>query len=143
MTKIVIVDVDGTLALRVGPRARGPYDWGRVGEDEPNLPVIAMVEALAAAGHRIVFLSGRESVPGCYEDTFAWLERHVAIGGPIELYMRAEGDHRRDTVVKREMFHAHLADREVLCVVDDRDQVVRMWRRELGLPCFQVAEGNF
>ncbi|MCD0442952.1 hypothetical protein LO763_04840 [Glycomyces sp. A-F 0318] len=143
MSGIVIVDVDGTVALRVGSRARGPFDWHRVGEDRPNPPVIAAVEALAAAGHRIVFLSGRESVPGCYEDTFAWLERHVDIEGGIELYMRAAGDHRRDTVVKREMFDEHLAGREVLCVFDDRDQVVRMWRQELELPCFQVAYGDF
>jgi hypothetical protein len=31
---------------------------------------------------------------------------------------------------------------EILCVYDDRDKVVKMWRRN-GLPCFQVAEGNF
>jgi hypothetical protein len=140
---LVIVDIDGTLALRVGPRARRPYDWHRVGEDVPNLPVIATVEALAAAGHRIAFLSGRESVPGCYEDTLAWLERHLDIDGEIELYMRAAGDHRRDSVVKREMYRTHLRGRDVLCVFDDRDQVVRMWREELKLPCFQVAYGDF
>ncbi|WP_458861151.1 phosphatase domain-containing protein [Enterococcus faecium] len=27
--------------------------------------------------------------------------------------------------------------------VDDRQQGVDMWRSELGLPCLQVAEGNF
>lgn len=143
MTMTVIVDIDGTLALREGPRPRRPYDWHRVGEDAPNRPVIATVEALAAAGHRIVFLSGRASVPGCREDTRDWLERHLDFDGEIELYMRAEGDHRRDAIVKRELFEAHLADRDILCVIDDRDQVVRMWRDELKLPCFQVADGDF
>jgi hypothetical protein len=28
-------------------------------------------------------------------------------------------------------------------VVDDRTQVVRMWRDELGLTCLQVADGDF
>jgi len=28
-------------------------------------------------------------------------------------------------------------------VIDDRDRVVQMWRRELGLPCFQVNYGDF
>jgi hypothetical protein len=31
---------------------------------------------------------------------------------------------------------------KVLLVLDDRDQVVRMWR-ELGLTCFQVDYGDF
>ena len=32
---------------------------------------------------------------------------------------------------------------DVLCVFDDRNQVVDMWRNGLGLQCFQVADGNF
>ena len=31
---------------------------------------------------------------------------------------------------------------EVFFTVDDRNQVVDMWR-ENGIPCFQAAEGNF
>lgn len=30
----------------------------------------------------------------------------------------------------------------VLCAYDDRDRVVVMWRAE-GIPCFQVAPGDF
>jgi len=30
----------------------------------------------------------------------------------------------------------------ILCVFDDRDKVVKMWR-DNGLSCFQVADGNF
>ena len=30
----------------------------------------------------------------------------------------------------------------VMCVFDDRDKVVKMWR-DNGLTCFQVAEGAF
>ena len=142
MARTVIVDVDGTVALRRGKSARGPFDYARVGEDTPNTPVIAVVEALALAGHDIVFLSGRESVPGCREDTLAWLERHIAVP-TIELYMRAEGDQRRDSIVKRELYRKHLAGRDILAVLDDRDQVVRMWRDELGLTCLQVAYGDF
>ena len=142
MTETVIVDIDGTVALREGENPRGPFDYDRVGEDTPNAPVIAVVEALAATGRDIVFLSGREAVPGCREDTLAWIKRHIAIP-KIELHMRAEGDRRRDSIVKRELYEAHLAGREVLCVIDDRDQVVRMWREELGLTCLQVAYGDF
>ena len=30
----------------------------------------------------------------------------------------------------------------IVCVFDDRDKVVKMWR-EIGLTCMQVAPGNF
>lgn len=32
--------------------------------------------------------------------------------------------------------------KEILCVLDDRNKVVKMWR-ELGLTCLQMAEGDF
>lgn len=142
MKPTVIVDVDGTIALRDGPGARGPYDYHRVSEDTPNRPVIAVVEALARAGNEIVFLSGREAVPGCYDDTAAWIEAHLDIDR-FELYLRAHGDHREDFIIKRELFEAHLAGRNILAVIDDRTQVVRMWRGDLGLTCLQVADGDF
>ena len=31
---------------------------------------------------------------------------------------------------------------DIVCVFDDRDKVVKMWR-DNGLTCFQVAEGAF
>ena len=31
---------------------------------------------------------------------------------------------------------------DILCVFDDREKVVKMWR-ENGVDCFQVAEGKF
>lgn len=42
-----------------------------------------------------------------------------------------------------ELFDRHARDEyRVLVVLDDRKQVVDMWR-SLGLTCLQVAEGNF
>jgi len=132
----VLVDIDGTLALMNG---RSPYDWSRVGEDALNVPVALAVEAFAAQGHTIVVMSGRDG--SCRAATEAWLAKN---GIPYdELHMRAAGDTRRDSVVKLELFDAHVRHRfTVLCVLDDRDQVVRAWR-SIGLTCLQVAEGNF
>jgi hypothetical protein len=56
--------------------------------------------------------------------------------------MRKDGDFRADNVVKQEILDAHIDKDRVLFVLDDRQQVVDMWRRN-GLTCFQVAEGNF
>jgi predicted kinase len=135
--KIVVVDIDGTVALMTD---RGPYDWSRVGEDQPNPAVIAAVRAMHAAGHGIVFVSGRDEV--CRPQTESWLAAQVGV--PYErLHMRPRGDHRKDSVVKREIFDREIRHRwHVVGVFDDRQQVVRMWR-SLGLTVFQVAEGDF
>ena len=131
-----IVDVDGTLALMSG---RSPYAWHRVGEDAPNPPVVELVRALRAAGNAIVVVSGRDGV--ARRATQAWLDRHEI---PYDvLLMRSRGDSRRDSVVKREIFETLIRRTwQVRGVLDDRNQVVRMWR-DLGLTCAQVAPGDF
>ncbi len=133
----VLVDIDGTVALMDG---RSPYDMSRVSEDIPNHAVIEAVRAMHAAGHLVVYISGRSD--DCRIDTLAWLKRHVGV--PHHgLHMRATGDSRQDSVVKSEIFDREIRDRyRVVGVFDDRAQVVRMWR-SLGLTVFQVAEGAF
>jgi predicted kinase len=132
-----LVDIDGTVAVMDG---RSPYDESRVHEDRPNEPVIRVVRALHAAGYRIVFCSGRTDA--CREDTAAWLVDHVGV--PYDaLHMRKAGDQRKDSVVKAEIFDNHIRhEYRVVGVLDDRMQVVRMWRG-LGLTVLQVAEGDF
>jgi len=42
------------------------------------------------------------------------------------------------------MFETHIRNKYfVEMVIDDRDQVVAMWRKELGLTCLQVDYGDF
>lgn len=144
LPRAVLVDIDGTLALRgddSDPNVRRFYHWNRVGEDTPNLPVVELIQLIAAAGkHHIIVMSGRDGV--CRPETESWLRQH---GVPYDaLYMREPKDNRADSVVKAELFRAHVAGAyEVAFVLDDRDQVVKLWRDELGLPCFQVAYGAF
>jgi predicted kinase len=135
--RAVLVDIDGTAALMNG---RSPFDETRVGEDLPNLPVIKVVQALEAAGSRVVFMSGRSDA--CRAETAAWLAEHVGV--PYDaLHMRAGGDVRKDSVIKAELFDTHIRDAyDVACVLDDRKQVVEMWR-SLGLTVLQVADGDF
>lgn len=135
--KAVLVDIDGTTALMCD---RSPFDESRVADDLPNWPVIRVVRALHLAGNRIVFVSGRTSA--CRAATEAWIDRHVAI--PYDgLHMRAEGDFRKDFHVKADLFDEHIRNvYDVACVLDDRRQVVEMWRA-LGLTVLQVAEGDF
>lgn len=137
----VMVDLDGTLALHDG---RDIYDETRVSEDLPNQPVLATVTALHRLGLFLVFCTGRTEA--CRADTTAWLNRFIGIAlSPLDmpLFMRQVGDKRKDSIVKREMFDREIRERyDVMYVLDDRQQVVDMWR-SLGLTVFQVAEGNF
>jgi len=137
MPEAFLVDIDGTVAV-MGDRS--PYDETRVPEDRPNEPVIRVVRALHAAGYRIVFCSGRTD--GSRESTAAWLAEHVGV--PYDaLHMRKSGDQRKDSIVKAELFDRHVRHAyRVVGVLDDRVQVVRMWR-SLGLTVLQVAEGDF
>ncbi len=135
----VICDIDGTLALNV---ERSIYDYSKVSTDVPNEPIVSLVRMLATQ-HELVFTSGREDI--CEADTRAWLAKYAVDTDPdqIKLFMRPAGDKRRDAIVKREIFDAHIRDQyRVAYVVDDRNQVVEMWR-QLGLTVLQVADGDF
>lgn len=130
-----LCDLDGTLALM---RDRGPFEWHRVGEDDPNPAVVELAAALDACS-TLVLVSGRDE--SCRPQTEEWLQRHEI---PYDaLFMRPAGDVRKDAVVKLELLREEIAPRyHVRGVLDDRDQVVRMWR-SLGLTCAQVAPGDF
>ncbi|GAB2838599.1 hypothetical protein GCM10022221_42550 [Actinocorallia aurea] len=138
-----LVDLDGTVALRdpAMERPRSPYDMTLVGTDLPHLPVIAVVRALAAAGHPVVYLSGRSE--RARAATSAWIAHHIGVPGE-DLLMRADGDHRPDEAVKHELYHRHVlpAHGPAAGVIDDRNKVVAMWRG-LGLTVLQAADGDF
>lgn len=137
----VIVDLDGTLAHM---NLRSPYEWSRVGEDTIDERVLNVMghfnDDSWKTPHKIIILSGRDGI--CRPETEEWLNRHGV--SRDALFMREAGDMRKDSIVKREIF-----DREIqgkyypYLVLDDRDQVVRMWRDELGLTVWQVADGSF
>lgn len=139
----IIVDIDGTVAL-MGERS--PYDWSAVGEDEPNRPVIELLLRYVSSSDypaKVMFMSGRDEI--CRPATNDWLLNNcpgcLAWG---ELVMRAEGDSRKDSIVKRELYEEHVLGKyNVDFVLDDRNSVVDMWRNELGLTCLQVADGDF
>ncbi len=145
LPRCVLVDIDGTVADK---GARSPFDWHRVGEDAPKRPIIRLVQALHSSGYAIVFFSGRDAV--CRSETMAWLEQYFGwkcestATTDYELFMRHSGDNRKDSIIKHELFEQHILGRYyVELVIDDRQQVVDMWRRTLGLTCVQVAYGDF
>jgi hypothetical protein len=57
--------------------------------------------------------------------------------------MREEGNNEKDSIVKRRLFEDNIRGKYYIeYVLDDRNQVVDMWRN-MGLTCLQVAEGDF
>ncbi len=135
--KAFLVDIDGTVALMC---KRSPYDLSKVGQDKLNTPVANAVHSLYRFGWIPVYCSGRDD--SCKEDTVKWiLDNGLPWAGL--LHMRKTGDNRKDFIVKQELFDQNIRDNyNVQLVLDDRDQVVKMWRR-LGLTCLQVGEGDF
>lgn len=104
--RAVLCDIDGTLALRTSDRS--PYDWDRVGEDDPNHPVIELVQTIRRAGqHRIILMSGRDEV--CRWQTEMWLAaQHVPYD---DLHMRLTKDNRKDSIIKEELYRLHVEGR--------------------------------
>lgn len=135
----VLCDIDGTLAHGIGV-TRKPYEWDKVETDTIDPVVADLLTNLYSDGvTRIILMSGRDG--SCRGKTEDWLHK---MGVPYDhLHMREEGDNRKDFIIKRELFDKHIRnDFEVSFVLDDRNQVVDMWR-QMGLKVFQVAEGDF
>lgn len=134
----IIVDIDGTLAHRCD---RNWFEYDKVDQDHLDIAVYGIVEAFQKKGYTILIVSGREGTEVCRQKTLAWLDKHEV--PYYDLMMRKEGDFRRDSIVKKEIYDTLIKDKfDVEFVLDDRQQVVDMWR-EIGLKCLQVAEGNF
>lgn len=134
--KIIICDVDGTLAIHNG---RSPYDLSKVSEDLFNYNLWSVLEMVK---NNVVFVSGREGTKQCRKDTLEWLSRYIQIETP-NLFMREEGDNREDSIIKKEIYETCIKPYyEVVAVFDDRDRVVDMWR-SLGLFTCQVNYGGF
>ena len=136
--KAVIVDIDGTVALHEG--VRSPYDPTKYHLDKPNLPVIDMVrEQHYELGYKILFCSGRENQ--FYDVTYEWLMDEVKV--PVEALIMREHKGVSDDIEKLWLFDTYIRDSyDVRRVFDDRNRVVEAWR-SIGLPVFQVANGDF
>lgn len=131
----IICDIDGTIAKMNG---RSPYDWSKVDTDLPKKEVISIISALGRT-HKVILMSGRDG--SVLEKTEKWLNDNNIYYDA--LYMRAPGDTRKDFVIKKELYEAEIEGKyRVQFVLDDRNQIVDMWRG-LGLTCLQVDYGNF
>lgn len=149
---IYIFDIDGTLAdcSHRLHHIEGPVkDWDafhkNMGEDEPILAVMRMACDLMQFGN-VRFATGRQEKNRL--ETAQWLARHMGLTVDYvnySLYMRADGDHREDTVVKPELV-ARIAERygknAIRGIFEDRARVCAALRAE-GYQVYQVAAGDY
>lgn len=134
----LIVDADGTLAHIVTDR--DVYDGSRAGEDACDPVVGEMVKHYSRLGYTIIICSGRTD--DTRDVTEQWLKNNSIHYD--KLFMRKAGDRRKDSIIKHEIFNEYIRDNyEISFVLDDRDQVVKMWRDDIGLKVLQVASGDF
>lgn len=134
--KAIIVDIDGTVAHRVD---RDWFEYDKAHTDAPDHAIIEIIKTLWNSNYHIIFVSGRNE--DSMDVTAKWLNIHCP--PYAKLLMRNSKDFREDSIVKRELYEEHIKPHyDVLCVFDDRNQVVDMWR-EIGLKCLQVQPGNF
>ena len=153
MKKTAIFDLDGTLALiddrrLLSTKANGKIDWDvffdptNINLDQPNHSVIEMAKMLKEQGHSIVIFSGRSKATK--DATRDWLNQ---LDIPFDvLKMRPTGRDfmfMPDDKLKQNWLDQLFPDKnDILCIFDDRDKVVKMWR-DNGLTCMQVAPGDF
>jgi len=129
-------------------RKNWPLFAANVENDPPIQPIVSLVQTLEMYGGEdtsgdfsgldVIVVSGREIGPSG-KGTEAWLEKmpwHT-----LHLFMRNSQDYRPDDVIKQEILDLLPKDR-IRYVLDDRQRVVDMWRRN-GLACLQVADGRF
>ena len=140
----VIFDIDGTLAHMNGKR--GPFDWDKVDMDDPDENIAYINNILydrrsskSAKDLDIIIFTGRDGFAA--DKTKKWLEDVGVVYD--KFYIKGENDNRKDTIVKKEYYDNYIKDKyNVICIFDDRDQVVDLWR-SMGLTACQVAYGDF
>lgn len=135
--KAFLFDLDGTT-FHMGDK-RGPYDHN-VDVDDPDPVVLDIVARLQGSGLYAVAMSGREEVTRDLTMEALYVHGNIT---PDNLFMRPNKDMRKDSIVKAELFDKFVRDNyDVQFVLDDRNQVVDMWRA-MGIKTLQVAPGDF
>lgn len=140
---IVIVDIDNTLSINkkryeLATKSDDSIDWDvlydydNVISDEPNYPMIDIVNGLHSK-YEIYILTSRPQM--IFNSTYDWLEKY---GVNFDaLFMRSEENHYiKDVELKQKMYNDFIKD-DVFCAFDDKQEIIDMWI-SLGIPSFKV-----
>ena len=146
MTKVVVFDIDGTLANIEHRRsfvATKPKNWkafnAGIPNDTPHQDIVDLARLFDLHRFKVILCSGRS------EESRVVTENQIEDFG-VEfnaLYMRPAGDHRPDDIIKVELLQQIRSDfGNPFLWFDDRQQVVDAIRAE-GVRVLQVCAGDF
>ena len=144
----IIFDVDGTL-MDVEHRRKfvdgsQQVDWAAfeaaTKDDTRHEHIFEIAECMKDCGHSIAVVSARKERQR--DITEHQLQQTMGVFWD-HLFMRPDDSFEPDHEFKQRILDELIkVDWKPDMVFDDRDQVVAMWRAN-GIPCVQVAEGNF
>lgn len=152
----IVCDLDGTLCnvehrrhfVRGDKKRNWPAFFDGIKDDTVNKWCADILRSMVK-NHKIVYCSGRSENERLI--TQRWLIRQeldTFCEGPYvldttELFMRLAGDSRQDAIVKEIILDFEILTRYTpYFMIDDRDQVVAMWRKR-GYTCLQCDYGDF
>ena len=139
MSKIVLCDIDGTIANNDHRQhyLEGKKDWdgffSELINDEPIFSIINKVIEEYNAGKEIVFLTGR---PERYRyNTTLWLKKYFNF--ELKILMRKNKDHRNKLIIKREIFELNFDVKDIFLIFENDDELVQLWE-SFNLNTFRV-----
>jgi len=150
----VIFDIDGTLAdithrVHLAQAKKFNDFFDAMADDVPNGPIVALLNGILNAGSldtylQVIYCTGR---PEKYRNvTQQFIDDVQVYSRDCPLLMRPNKQRSvPDYKVKQDMLVGileHVSKENILYAVDDRQQVVDMWRSN-GITCLQCAVGNF
>lgn len=146
MTKVIVFDIDGTLANIEHRRsfvATKPKNWkafnAGIVNDTPHQDLVDLTRMFHSQLHAVILCSGRgeeqREVTEVQMNRFGVFYR--------KLFMRPADDHRQDSIVKVELLQQIRKEfGNPFLWFDDRNQVVNAIRAE-GVRVLQVCDGDF
>lgn len=145
--KILLLDLDGSVADCThrlhhikGENRDYKAFYDGIPQDKPIKHIIDIVRALYLSQEYMIFVVTGRPVTHLRE-TQLWLNENFVPNDAI--FMRPENDFRKDYIVKKEILDTIRKEFwEPTAVFDDRQSVCDMWRAN-GVPCLQVAPGDF
>lgn len=148
MTKVIVFDIDGTLANiehRRGFVASKPKNFkafnAAIPQDTPHEEIVWLAKTFWEQGpnQKIILCSGRGE-----ESREVTVAQMADFGVRFhKLFMRKEGDYRADNIVKVELLQQIKEEFGTPYIwFDDRQQVVDAIRAQ-GIKVCQVAPGDF
>lgn len=141
---IVIVDIDNTLSFNkkryeLATKSDGSIDWdilydyNNVISDEPNLPMIDIINHLHNEYQIYILTSRPRSI---LDSTLNWLDMYKIKYHFIA--MRSKENHYiKDVELKLKMYNDFVND-DVYCAFDDREDIIDLWK-SFGITSFKVC----